>query len=238
MDSTDIPTVHQKEKSPNEGLYIPESFTEDQKTILNQFFTNTDKQVFCIKNLPEEVSGALASLYSRSKKSMRRIFLDYFVSPIIEFDESGLSEDEISKFRETREKFRRVINYMASGDNIESVANTERGRVFYETWYNMFGDDSIAEQVGIHMGFEGVSNEITDSTKALKLTHVSKSTRYVSYSEKDKAGNYPFTVPEEIKGTEFEERYRSIMIELFSLYEELETSYFEYIKEKISKGGR
>lgn len=235
MDENDIPQNTQEEYS-NEGLYIPESFTEEEEIILKQFFTNTDRKVFCIINLPEEVIGALSSLYSRSTKSMRRLFLDYFVSPILDFDESTLSEDEVSSYREVRERFKRVIDAMASGDNIESISNTERGRVFYETWYNKFGDDSIAEQVGIHMGFEDVSNMVTDAIKALNLPHISKSSRYVSWSEKDEAGNYKFVIPEEIKGTEFEERYTAIMSEIFSLYAELEVSYFEYIKEKYPKG--
>lgn len=216
--------------------YTPEKFNEDEQRILKQFFTNIDKPIFCIQNLPEEVIGALSSLYSRSKKSMRRTFLDSFIAPIINTDELLLSEEEKASYLETKTRFNRVIDSLDRGDSIDNVSNTQRGRSFYETWYGQFGDDSIAEQVGIHIGVEGCSNIVTDAIKVLNAPHISKSSRYVSFSEKNEKGEYKFVVPGEIKGTPFEERYIEVMNNLFSLYEELQIPYTEYIKRKYPKG--
>ncbi len=56
-----------------------DEFTEEEKEILRQHFSNVDKPVFVI-NTPRQVDrGALMSRYSRSTKSMRRIFLDEFL---------------------------------------------------------------------------------------------------------------------------------------------------------------
>lgn len=57
-----------------------ESFTEDERRALTPYFTNLDHSVFAIRNLPEVVKGALFARYSRSAKSMRRLFLDEFLN--------------------------------------------------------------------------------------------------------------------------------------------------------------
>ncbi len=56
----------------------PETFTDDERKTLQPFFTNLDSHVFALTNLPETVKGALFARYSRSAKSLRRLFLDEF----------------------------------------------------------------------------------------------------------------------------------------------------------------
>ena len=55
-----------------------EPFTDDERAKLAPYFTNTDRHVFALINLPETVKGALFARYSRSAKSLRRLFLDEF----------------------------------------------------------------------------------------------------------------------------------------------------------------
>jgi thymidylate synthase ThyX len=57
-----------------------ESFSAEEQTTLAPYFTNVDRPVFALVNLPEVVKGALFARYSRSPKSLRRLFLDEFVS--------------------------------------------------------------------------------------------------------------------------------------------------------------
>ena len=59
-----------------------ESFTADEVRALAPYFTNTDRPVFALTNLPETVKGALFARYSRSAKSVRRLFLDEFLGQI------------------------------------------------------------------------------------------------------------------------------------------------------------
>jgi thymidylate synthase ThyX len=56
-----------------------EAFTEDERRALAPYFTNLDRPVFALKNLPEVVKAALFARYSRSPKSLRRLFLDEFL---------------------------------------------------------------------------------------------------------------------------------------------------------------
>ncbi|MGZ4140532.1 MAG: FAD-dependent thymidylate synthase [Actinomycetota bacterium] len=58
--------------------YVVEEFTPEERAILLRYFTNTDRPVFALRNLPEIVKGALFARYSRTAKSLRRLFLDEF----------------------------------------------------------------------------------------------------------------------------------------------------------------
>ena len=55
-----------------------ERFTAEERAALKPYFTNLDRSVFALINLPEVVKGALFARYSRSAKSLRRLFLDEF----------------------------------------------------------------------------------------------------------------------------------------------------------------
>ena len=56
-----------------------ETFSPEERAALAPYFTNLDGPVFALVNLPEVVKGALFARYSRSAKSLRRLFLDEFV---------------------------------------------------------------------------------------------------------------------------------------------------------------
>src|SRR5213592_3497244 len=60
-------------------LYAPEEFSAGEADILRRYVTNLDQPVFALVNLPEVVKGALFARYSRSAKSLRRLFLDEFL---------------------------------------------------------------------------------------------------------------------------------------------------------------
>lgn len=55
-------------------------FSDREKSILDQHFSNTDKHVFAIITPRQVDRGALMSRYSRSDKTMRKIFLDEFIT--------------------------------------------------------------------------------------------------------------------------------------------------------------
>ena len=62
--------------------YVAEEFTDEEAAILRRYMTNLDLPVFALVNLPEVVKGALFARYSRSPKSLRRLFLDEFVGDL------------------------------------------------------------------------------------------------------------------------------------------------------------
>ena len=64
------------------SVYVAEDFSPEEEDILRRYVTNLDRPVFALVNLPEVVKGALFARYSRSSKSLRRLFLDEFVGDL------------------------------------------------------------------------------------------------------------------------------------------------------------
>jgi thymidylate synthase ThyX len=58
--------------------YPVESFSDSERAALAPHFTNLDRPVFGLVNLPETVKGALFARYSRYQGTLRRLFLDEF----------------------------------------------------------------------------------------------------------------------------------------------------------------
>src|SRR5437667_8782996 len=56
-----------------------EQFDEGERELLAPHFTNLDRPVFCVVDLPEVVKGALFARYSRYGGALRRLYLDEFV---------------------------------------------------------------------------------------------------------------------------------------------------------------
>ena len=61
-----------------------ETFTPEERTALAPHVTSLDGPVFALVDLPEVVKGALFARYSRSAKSLRRLFLDEFLEQVHE----------------------------------------------------------------------------------------------------------------------------------------------------------
>src|SRR5688500_19792334 len=106
---------------------MTDAFSPDERARLAPYFTNLDGPVFALVNLPEVVKGALFARYSRSPKSLRRLFLDEFVAP------SG-------KVATTAD-----------------AAGTARAEQLYERVFFEYGDDSVAQLGGVHLACEGAS---------------------------------------------------------------------------------
>lgn len=231
--------------------YTPERFTSEEKYILEVFFTNWNKPIFCSTNLPEEVSAALASRYSRARGSVRRIFLNEYVAPVLypdwQADWGNLQDDEKTvediktrqqEAHETRKRFIEFVDFLHTNGGMDKVVNVQRARKFFSKWLAEFGDDSIAEEGNAHIFIEGISNLVVNTIEAQRigLSPLEKSSRYVSFADKRPNGEWQYVVPGEIIGTPLEAEYREVMDLLFSTYAAIEEPYLDYIKELYPRG--
>jgi thymidylate synthase ThyX len=69
--------------------YPVEEFTESERAALAPHFTNLDRPVFALVNLPETVKGAMFARYSRYQGTLRRLYLEEFAgshAPASPFD--------------------------------------------------------------------------------------------------------------------------------------------------------
>src|SRR3954465_6268850 len=145
--------------------YPVESFTDEEKALLEPHFTNLDKPVFALVNLPETVKGAMFARYSRYQGTLRRLFLDEFAPDL----EAGVA---------------------AAYDGQEG----ERARKLYERVFLGYGDDSVAQLGGAHIATEWVSNVMTKLLQRGRLAaYLEQSTRYIAYdSPMTESGGYRY----------------------------------------------
>ncbi|MBI3290249.1 FAD-dependent thymidylate synthase [Candidatus Microgenomates bacterium] len=228
--------------------YTPEQFTGEEQRYLQPFFSNTDRPVFVIHNLPEEVIAALSSRYSRSELSLRRLFLSEYVGPILDphpekdadwekLDKDGKAQ-RVQEAQETKESFVSWINFFHEHGGMEKVVNVQRARKFFSTWLGGYGDESISEMGNAHVCLEGISNVATNEVegKRVGVSPIEKSSRFVSFAERRPDGEFHYIVPVEIRGTDLEADYREAMDLLFATYVEISEPYLEYIKGRYPKG--
>jgi len=174
--------------------YVEETFTTNEQAILRPYFTNLDQPVFALVNLPEVVKGALFARYSRSPKSLRRLFLDEFVGDLD-----------------------------LSGDlSFDATIGLKRAEELYEKVFFEYGDDSVAQLGGVHLACEQASNVLTKILEWGRLmSYLEQSTRYLRYDERLSSGHYRYYRPPEILDSPLGARYVGDMDRLFDAYAEM-----------------
>lgn len=172
-----------------------EAFTPAEAAILEPYFTNLDRPVFAIRGLPEVVKGALFARYSRSEKSIRRLFLDEFAA-----------EPDLG------------ISAIARQPSDEGDVGLERAQKLYDRVFTQYGDDSVAQLGGAHLAVEQASNILTKVLEWGRLaSYLEQSTRYIFYDQK-LGGRYRYQVPQELTDSGLADRYVDEMDALFAAY--------------------
>src|SRR4030042_119185 len=130
----------------------PDEFTPDERRALLPYFPNLDGPVFALVNLPEVVKGALFARYSRSSKSLRRLFLDEFVGDLD-----------------------------LTGDlTVDASIGLRRAEELYDRVFLEYGDDSVAQLGGVHLACEQSSNLLTKILEWGRImSYLEQSTRYI-----------------------------------------------------------
>ena len=165
--------------------------TREEQAALAPYVTSLTGPVFALVNLPEVVKGALFARYSRSPKSLRRLFLDEFL------DAGGLEAARLGG---------------AGGD-----AGARRAEQLFERVFVEYGDDSVAQLGGVHLACEGSSNILTKVLEWGRLmAYLEQSTRYIPYDDRPD-GRYRYHVPAELTGA-LRERYVATLDRSFDVY--------------------
>ena len=171
--------------------YAEEQFTPEEEAVLRRYVTNLHLPVFALVNLPEVVKGALFARYSRSPKSLRRLFLDEFVGDLD-----------------------------ITGDlSVDATIGLERAEQLYEKVFVEYGDDSVAQLGGVHLACEQSSNVLSKVLEWGRLmSYLEQSTRYIAYDNRLESGHYRYFRPAEILDSPFGARYVGDMDRMFDTY--------------------
>ncbi len=174
--------------------YAEETFTAEEEDILRRYVTNLDQPVFALVNLPEVVKGALFARYSRSPKSLRRLFLDEFVG---ELDITGDA-------------------------TVDATVGLRRAEELYEKVFLEYGDDSVAQLGGVHLACEQASNVLTKVLEWGRLmAYLEQSTRYIAYDNRLTTGHYRYYRDPAVLDSPLGARYVGEMDRMFDTYGEL-----------------
>ncbi len=143
--------------------YPVEQFSPEEQALLTPHFTNLDRPVFALVNLPETVKGALFARYSRYSGTVRRLYLEEFAGDA------------------------------PSGGRPFDAEEGARAAQLYERVFVGYGDDSIAQVGGAHIACEWVSNILTKLLQRGRLAaYLEQSTRYIPYDEPLPGGGYRY----------------------------------------------
>lgn len=170
--------------------------------MLRRYFTNLDKPVFALVNLPEVVKGALFARYSRSSKSLRRLFLDEFVGELdIEGDRS-----------------------------VDATIGMKQAEELYERIFVEYGDDSVAQLGGVHLACEQASNLLTKVLEWGRLAaYLEQSTRYIPYDTRF-GGRYRYFRDPAVLSSPLGTRYIGDMDRMFDVYAALTPVLSDHIR--------
>jgi thymidylate synthase ThyX len=148
--------------------------------------------VFALRNLPETTKGALFARYSRSGKTLRRLFLDEFAEQV----EAG--------------------QHTAVGE-----VGVARATALYQRVFDDYGDDSVAQLGGAHVACEQASNLLTKLLEWGRLAaYLEQSTRYVSYADRP-GGRWRYHLDPDVDASDLGPEYRRVLDGLFATYAEL-----------------
>lgn len=188
-------------------VYVAEEFTAEENDILRRYFTNLDQPVFALVNLPEVVKGALFARYSRTHKSLRRLFLDEFVGDLdIEGDVT-----------------------------IDATVGLRRAEELYERVFFEYGDDSVAQLGGVHLACEQASNLLTKVLEWGRLmAYLEQSTRYIAYDTRI-GGRYRYYRDPEVMRSPLGTRYVADMDRIFDTYGELVPAMADFFRDRFPK---
>jgi thymidylate synthase ThyX len=188
--------------------YVVEEFTDAEQAVLRRYFTNLEGPVFALVNLPEVVKGALFARYSRSSKSLRRLFLDEFVGDL------DLSGDM----------------------GVDATVGLDRADDLYQKIFVEYGDDSVAQLGGVHLACEQASNILTKVLERGRLmSYLEQSTRYLGYDRRLENGLYRYYRDHDVLESRFGARYVGEMDRMFDTYGRLLPRLTEFVARQYPK---
>ncbi len=193
-----------------------EEFTQQQLQILKRYVTNTDSHIFCVRNLPEVIKGALFSRYSRSSLGLRSLLLKDFI----------LNEET---------QFNEIAGKDESGDEEQFVA-IKKAQNFYDRILDGYGDDSIGELGGAHLAMENVSMIAAKIIEDARIggSPLEKSTRYIYFDQKVN-DQYLYYREPVLMTSAYKQPYIDVCDHLFETYSKLIPPLTEYMEKKFPR---
>lgn len=198
-----------------------EDFTQQQIQILNRFVTNTSSNIFCLRNLPEVLKGALFSRYSRSSLGLRSLLLKEFI-----LNEETAFSAIVGQAKSSEEEH----------ETHDQVMAIKKAQNFYDRILDGYGDDSIGELGGAHLALENISMLAAKVIEDSRIggSPLEKSTRYIYFDQKV-GGEYLYYREPILMTSAFRDLYVQTCNRLFETYSSLIPPLTEMMEERFPK---
>lgn len=197
-------------------------YSENEKIVLEYFFTNIQKNIYCAKNtLSNQLWAFLVWQYSRSQLSMRDRFLQLFDDSKIALEKWIISLDEHISLDELAISIKNSKSLNL--DFFELKASD-----FLKKWWVDYGHNSLKDADRIRFAIEWVSQVFTkviESPFPALWDFQEKSTRYLHFWKES------LVLPQDVLNSKYWNEIKEITNELIETYLE----YLPKVKENLEK---
>jgi len=185
------------------------AFSKEEERILSRYVSNTDKDIYSIFNLPEEVIAVIFAYVSRSPKSFRENLLSLIQGKEVEV------KDLMTVF---------------SDEGITLETAKDKAKRFHEKWVVGYGHSSVAEHACIHLGVEKISR--------LASAELELAVRFLSFTEYSQRYQRPvrgdFFIPDSLNSG-MKNKFIEFNNFTYDQYALLNEKLVSYLKSKLDK---
>jgi len=186
------------------------NYTANERTVLEYFFTNVDKNVYCAKSiLSSQFRAYLVWQYSRTHVSLRDRFLQLFEDQKIALTKWNITQDEYISIDE-------LAQSIQNQSWLKLQAFEKKASDFLKKWWVDYGHNSLKDSDTIRVAIEWISQT---STKVIESpfpclgNFQEKSTRYITF------GKEGLIFSDQIKNSKYWNEIVDIMYRLIDVYE-------------------
>lgn len=185
-------------------------YSQDELTVLDYFFTNTDKNVYCAKDtLPNQVWAFLMGQYSRSHLSLRDRFLKVIDDQRVAFEQGKIEESDFVSLED-------LALHIRQWNSSKLAYFYDRAASFLKKWWVEYGHNSLKDSDVVRFAVEWVSEvftKIIESPYPALWAFQETSTRYMPFSKDS------ILITPEIEKSVFYKEIKWSLEKLFETYE-------------------
>lgn len=197
-------------------------YSQNEKIVLDYFFTNTDKNIYCAKNtLSNQLWAFLVGQYSRSTLSMRDRFLQLFDDSKTALEKGIITQDEYMSLDD-------LAASISSSSSLKLDFFEQKASDFLKKWGVDYGHNSLKDADRIRFAIEWVSQVFTkviESPFPALGDFQEKSTRYLHFWKES------LILPPDVQSSKYGKEIKDITNELIETYLE----FTPKVKEALEK---
>lgn len=201
-----------------------DDYSESEKVVLNHFFTNSDRNIYCpTEHMPFPVWAFLVGQYSRSPKTMRDRFLEVFDQMKKKVDLGEWPCNQLVTVQDAAEAI------TASNHHVISFF-FKTAEDFLSKWGVQYGHASLKDADKLRVAIEGISQLVTNFIELPDPElgdYQEKSTRYITFCKES------VVIPPRLVKSCFARQIKENNDELMESYERLTPVVREWLAREV-----